>query len=127
MGERWEMGSDALANSAFAASQTLTKLKGSLQKAEASNSGLRAELADLKASRGRDSMVLRQVRSQLAKVEGELSASQEVSRQALGEQRSLEAQVTGPILSHADVPARTTQAPEHHLHRVTSQLFRGVD
>ena len=54
MGERWEMGSDALANSAFAASQTLTKLKASLQKAEASNSGLRAEVADLKASRGRD-------------------------------------------------------------------------
>jgi hypothetical protein len=40
MSGKWELGSDALANSAFAASQTLTNLKDNFERSEARNSGL---------------------------------------------------------------------------------------
>eukprot|EP01046_Picozoa_sp_COSAG06_P111804 COSAG06_NODE_58414_length_277_cov_0.578652_1_plen_59_part_10 len=43
------MSTDALADSAYAASATLTRLKADLERSESEGRALRAELADLRA------------------------------------------------------------------------------
>ena len=92
------MGSDALANSAFAASQTLTKLKSSLEKSEGANAALRAENADLKNLREQDLESHAETRMQVNRMEEELFSvrraqanAEEAQRRAVAELRSTEA------------------------------------
>lgn len=75
------MSTDALADSAYAASATLTRLKADLERSQANAAALRAELADVRASRASSSESAERLHADLRDRESDLLKLRELLEQ----------------------------------------------